>query len=129
MSRCHALQSRRSIMSQPILVIDDDPSIRETVAEVLADEGYDVRTVTNGAEGLSAIERELPALVLLDMRMPVLDGWGFARTLDERGIRVPIVVMTAAQEARQWAREIGAGWSLAKPFDLLELLETIERIL
>jgi DNA-binding response OmpR family regulator len=116
-------------MSQPILVIDDDPSIRETVAEVLADEGYDVRTVTNGAEGLSAIERELPALVLLDMRMPVLDGWGFARKLDERGIRVPIVVMTAAQEARQWANEIGAGWSLAKPFDLLELLETIERIL
>jgi DNA-binding response OmpR family regulator len=115
-------------MSQPILVVDDDPSIRDTVADALGDEGYDVRTANNGAEALSALEVGLPALVLLDMRMPVLDGWGFARALVERGISVPIVVMTAAQEARRWGAEINAAWVLPKPFDLLELLETVERL-
>lgn len=61
------------------------------------------------------------------MRMPVLDGWGFARALGERGVTLPIIVMTAAQEAHEWAQEIGAARVLAKPFDLNELLLTVER--
>src|SRR3712207_7416584 len=52
-----------------------------------------------------AVERERPAVVVLDMRMPVLDGWGFARALQARQIRLPILVMTAAQNARRWAEE------------------------
>jgi two-component system, chemotaxis family, chemotaxis protein CheY len=115
-------------MSKLILVIDDDPAIRETIADALADEGYAVQTANNGAEGLAALEHSSPLLVLLDMRMPVLDGWGFARTLKERGIQLPIVVMTAAQEARRWAAEIDAVQVLAKPFDLVDLLQTVERI-
>lgn len=68
-----------------------------------------------------------PALVLLDMRMPRLDGWGFARALRERGRTPPIVVMTAARDARRWADEIGARGYLAKPFELGELLEAVRR--
>ncbi len=112
----------------PILVVDDDPSILATVSEILEFEGYPVRTATNGAEALQLIEQEPPSLVLLDMRMPVLDGWGFARRLGERGVRLPIVVMTAAQDARRWAEEIGAAGYVPKPFELPELLDTVERL-
>jgi CheY-like chemotaxis protein len=112
---------------RPILVIDDDPAIRATVAEILSSEGYTVATATNGVEGLQALERIDPALVLLDMRMPMMDGWGFTRALRARGVQVPILVMTAAQDARRWAREIDAEGYVAKPFDLLDLLDAVGR--
>jgi two-component system, chemotaxis family, chemotaxis protein CheY len=116
-------------MSSHILIVDDDPSIRAILTEILADEGYRVQTATNGAEGLEAVIQSPPDVVLLDMRMPVLDGWGFAKALRERGIRVSVVVMTAAQEAGLWAKEIGTGLVLAKPFDIDALLEVVERAL
>jgi CheY-like chemotaxis protein len=114
-------------MQPDILIIDDDPAIRSTVAEILHDEGYRVRMAGNGMEGLAALEQQLPALILLDMRMPVLDGWGFVRALHERGLQVPFVVLTAAQDARRWAQEVGAIGFLPKPFDLLELLAAVEQ--
>ncbi|HRC75280.1 MAG TPA: response regulator, partial [Kouleothrix sp.] len=83
---------------RPILVIDDDDAIRLTVVDVLESEGYSVATATNGADGLHVLEQVHPALVLLDMRMPILDGWGFAKALRERGAKVPIVVVTAAHD-------------------------------
>ena len=112
---------------RPILIIDDDPAIRATVAEILTSEGYSVATAINGADGLQSLDRIEPALVLLDMRMPILDGWGFARTLQSRGIHVPILVMTAAQDARRWAHEIDAQGYVAKPFELIDLLDAVGR--
>ena len=112
----------------PILVVDDDPSILAVVAEMLDFEGYPVETAVDGAVALQAVERRRPSLVLLDMRMPVLDGWGFACTLDERGVRLPIVVMTAARDAKRWADEIGAAGYLAKPFELPDLLTVVARL-
>jgi two-component system, chemotaxis family, chemotaxis protein CheY len=112
----------------PILIVDDDQTILNTVREILHLEGYPVTTASNGAEALKVIEREHPSLVLLDMRMPVLDGWGFAKKVRERGLDVPILVMTAAQDARVWADEIGAEGYLAKPFDLMELLDSVARL-
>ena len=112
----------------PILVVEDDPAILAVVAEALDFEGYPVCTATNGAEALAVLQETRPALVLLDMRMPVLDGWGFARALRERGIQLPIVVMTAAQDARRWAEEIEAPAYLAKPFELPDLLAVVERL-
>lgn len=116
-------------MTEPqILVVDDDLSIRTTLAEFLDMEGYAVETASNGVEALATVERTQPALVLLDMRMPVLDGWGFVQALQEQGRKLPIMVMTAAQDARQWAEEVGAAGYLAKPFDLMEVLSAVERI-
>jgi len=112
----------------PILVVDDDPSILDMVAQVLDFEGYPVQTAADGAAALDAVAAARPSLVLLDMRMPVLDGWGFAQALRARGVQLPIVVMTAAQDARRWAKEIGAAGYLAKPFELLELLAVVERL-
>ncbi len=116
--------------AQPILVVDDDPTILATVADALDLEGYPVRTATNGAEALAVLEEERalqPLLVLLDMRMPVLDGWGFMRAVRERGLSLSVVVMTAAADARRWAREIGAHDVLAKPFELDELIAAVQR--
>lgn len=110
-----------------VLVVDDDPSILATVADLLAFEGYPVRTATNGAEALEEVARAHPRVVLLDMRMPVLDGWGFAQAIAERGNQLTILVMTAAQDARRWAQEIGAAGYVSKPFELLELLTAVER--
>ena len=113
---------------RPILVVDDDASIRQTVREILDLEGYPVETAADGREALRVVERAGPSLVLLDMRMPELDGWGFAREIRERGIELPILVMTAAENARSWAAEIGADGYVAKPFELDELLAAIERV-
>lgn len=113
-----------------ILIVDDDPSIRDFIAQFLGGEGYAVEVAPNGARALALIERTPVALVLLDMRMPVLDGWGLARALVERGLQPPLVVMTAAYgaHARNWALEIGAVALLAKPFDLNDLLAIVESV-
>jgi len=113
---------------RPILVVDDDPTILATVSDALDMEGFSVLTATNGAEALDVIDKiSRPSLVLLDMRMPVLDGWGFMGALRERGLSLSVVVMTAAADARRWGREIGAHGVLAKPFELDELLAAVQR--
>ena len=112
----------------PILVVDDDPDIGTFVSMTLAEEGYDVETAASGAEAFQVVEQVRPACVLLDMRMPVLDGWDFARELQARDLMVPIIVMTAADDARCWARDIGAVAYLAKPFGLSDLLMAVERL-
>lgn len=107
--------------------MDDDPTILATVSEVLDMEGFAVVTATNGAEALVAVDQAVPSLVLLDMRMPVLDGWGFMRAIRERGLTLTVVVMTAAADARRWGREIGAEGVLAKPFDIDELVRAVQQ--
>lgn len=117
-------------MPQPeivLLAVDDDPAVLQTVVDILEDEGYTVATASNGEEALDMLAAVEPAAILLDMRMPVMDGWQFVRALDGRRA-IPIIVMTAAQDARQWAHEIGAAGWVAKPFDLLELLEVVGRL-
>jgi len=109
-----------------ILVVDDDEIILAAVSGILLQEGFNVETATNGSEALDCVERIHPDVVLLDMRMPILDGWAFARALHERDIELRIVVMTAAQDARRWAEEIGAQAYLAKPFDLEDLIAIVE---
>jgi DNA-binding NtrC family response regulator len=115
-------------VTKPILVVDDDPAVLGTVADLLELEGHRVERAGNGREALEAVERRRPCLVLLDMRMPLVDGWAFARELKAREIDLPIIVMTAAQDAAAWAEQIGAAAVLAKPFDVDNLLDTVERL-
>ena len=111
----------------PVLVVDDDAAIREAVRDVLESEGIAVETAANGADALEQVGRHRPRLVLLDMRMPVLDGWGFASALRDRGLTLPVVVMTAAADASRWAEEIGAIGVVAKPFGVAELVNAVRR--
>lgn len=104
---------------QPILIIDDDEVILNTLAYLLRDEGYLVACASNGQEALRAVAQQPPCLILLDMKMPVMDGWAFAsayRTLPAP--HAPLIVMTAAQDTTGRAFSITADGYIAKPFDI-----------
>src|SRR3979409_857130 len=90
-----------------VLVVDDDPSILDTVTSILTSEGFQVMAASGGKEALSLLHSWHPTLVLLDMRMPIMDGWAVARAMRESGSKVPIVVMTAARNRRRRADAIG----------------------
>lgn len=114
-------------MAEPILLVDDDPTIREFISIVLEDEGYAVVTATNGASALERIEEYTPSLILLDMNMPLMNGWDFAEAYSQRqGNHAPIIVMTAAQSAHIAAAEINANGVLAKPFDINDLIALVK---
>jgi CheY-like chemotaxis protein len=120
-------EARAEGQHDTVLVVDDDTSILDTVSSILTGEGYDVVSAASGQEALDAIARKQPVVILLDMRMPIMDGWAVARALRDKGITIPIVVMTAAESAKRWADEVGAEGYLAKPFGLDELLAAVER--
>jgi CheY-like chemotaxis protein len=111
-----------------ILVVDDDRDLLDLLAFVLSAEGFEVRTASDGHEALEEVEYAMPNLILLDMKMPVMNGWEFAEEFHARyegGI--PIVVVTAAENAEKRAEEIGAtGW-ISKPFDVGLLIDVVRR--
>ncbi len=111
-----------------VLVVDDDAGIRELLRTILAGAGYAVHTAMDGGEALRLFREHHPDVILLDLHMPGVDGWGFARAYQkEPGPHAPVVIITAAQDAQRSAAEIGAVGHLAKPFDLGELLAVVER--
>jgi len=113
-----------------LLVVDDDPSVRAMLVEYLSGHRYDVRAADGGAAMRAEIERDLPDLVLLDIRMPGEDGLTLARFLRER-YDVGIVMVTASSDVvdRVVGLEIGADDYVAKPFDPRELLARIKSVL
>ena len=113
---------------QPILVVEDDEVISSTIELFLREEGYPVMVADNGKAALERAAELSPCLILLDMKMPAMDGWAFAASYRQRpGPHAPIIVMTAAQDSRTRAIEINAeGW-IAKPFDVEHLLELVHR--
>jgi CheY-like chemotaxis protein len=110
-----------------VLIVDDEPDIRATVSAMLEIEGYMVSEAANGADALAAVEMNPPDVILLDMRMPVLDGWGFAAEMRRRNHAIPIVVMTAARDAARWAGEVAAAAFVAKPFGYDDLITAVEQ--
>ncbi len=113
-------------MKRPILVVEDEDVISATIASLLLEEGYAVATAANGQEALECIARERPCLILLDMKMPVMDGWSFAAAYRRTpGPHAPIVMMTAARDAHTRAAEIFADGYLDKPFDIEDLLAQV----
>lgn len=108
--------------------MDDDEVIRGAIEFVLLDEGYAVVTAQNGEEALSRSDAQSPCLILLDMKMPVMDGWGFATAYRQRpGPHAPIIVMTAAHDPHSRSADISADGYIAKPFDLDELLSLVRQ--
>jgi CheY-like chemotaxis protein len=117
--------------ARPVLIVDDDPNIRETLGETLIEFGHDVVTAANGREALDMLRRAAPdrgaSVVLLDLMMPVLDGYGF---LDEQSkdaalASLPVIVVTAGynvDRSRLGAERI----VLQKPIELKELLALLK---
>jgi CheY-like chemotaxis protein len=113
---------------RPILVVEDDEDILHSIGFFLADEGYPVALAVNGKEALERAEERSPCLILLDMNMPVMDGWAFASAYRARpGPHTPIIVLTAAHDSQSRAAEIAADDVISKPFDLDQMLELVRR--
>jgi len=116
------------VPGERILLVDDDESIRQIVTIFLTDEGYQVAGAGNGLSALGLLPSFQPEIILLDLRMPVMDGWEFVRRYRELpGPHAPIIAFVAALRAEQEKVEIGAVGLLAKPFDLEELLDAVEK--
>lgn len=114
-----------------ILVVDDQEDLVEIIRDELCEHQYQVLAAGNGEEALAQIEKEgLPDLILLDMKMPVMDGWTFARIFFDRyGRSCPLVIMTAADDSRTRAMEIGADTYLEKPFEMEVLCKLVESLM
>jgi two-component system OmpR family response regulator len=123
----HRPGAGRAGATELILVVDDDPGIRQTIRWALEDEGFTVATAADGQEALAQAERHRPALVILDMTLPVLDGHAVAAGLRAGGAAVPILMITADGSAVAKARRIGAYTYLKKPFEIEALLAAVRR--
>lgn len=111
---------------RPVLVVDDDASIRDAERQALVDEGFRVVEARDGAEAMRAVQSDPPAVVVLDVQMPGVDGPTFARTLRIALRRVPLVIVTAG-DARREADRCNAEAYLGKPFDPRELVKVVRR--
>ena len=124
------MESATSASTRRVLIVDDEPALRETLAEILSDEGYQVSTAQNGMEALLRLERDpLPCVILLDLMMPVMDGWSF-RARQARLPRlagVPVCVFSAADDLGREAESLSASGFLPKPVSVPELLNTLKR--
>jgi CheY-like chemotaxis protein len=112
-----------------ILVVEDEPPIRELLIDILTDEGYPVATASNGMQALNFLRQseELPKLILLDMMMPMMDGWTFRKEQmqDLALSQVPVVILSAARDLQKHAAALNVAGCLEKPVDITELLGVV----
>ncbi len=118
------------IMPKKVLVIEDDINIAELLRLYLEKDGFDVYIADNGGKGLAEFERLSPDLVLLDIMLPVLDGWGVCREIRSVS-KVPIIMLTAKGETfdKVSGLEMGADDYVVKPFEVKELLARVHAVL
>jgi DNA-binding response OmpR family regulator len=116
--------------AQSVLVVEDEASIASFVALYLKNAGYDVGTVANGAEALAAVERDQPALIVLDLMLPDIDGIEICRRVRQKS-DVPILMLTARDEDvdKIIGLEVGADDYMTKPFNPRELVARVKSIL
>jgi DNA-binding response OmpR family regulator len=113
-----------------VLVVDDEPHVRKLVKANLESSGYNVLTANDGEEALVAVETQLPDLVILDLMLPRLDGYGVCRRIREFSA-VPVIMLTArsAEVDLIHGFEVGADDYLTKPFGIAELLMRVQAVL
>jgi DNA-binding response OmpR family regulator len=127
------LPSLRSVTAPCVLVVDDDPDLRDLVRIKLQTAGYEVVTANDGRDALAAVERRLPDLIVLDVAMPRVSGVEVCRQLrgTQRTESVPIIMLTARTQVTDEVEGLRAGADLylAKPFSPRTLLSKVETLL
>lgn len=111
-----------------VLVVDDDPDIRDSIEELLRSDGLETTGAANGAEALRLLTERPIGMVLLDLMMPVMDGKQLVEEMRRREIAVPVVLLSAGRELRKVAEELNLP-AVEKPFDLDELLDKVRAAL
>jgi excisionase family DNA binding protein len=115
-----------------VLIVDDDPGLRQFVRVSLEGAGYVVREAASGEEGLAALEDESPALILLDVMMPKVDGWEMLRRVQERhGVgTIPVIMFSGKIDETSLAEATGRGAQevVGKPFDPQQLIESTKKL-
>jgi CheY-like chemotaxis protein len=106
-----------------VLIVEDDPDILSSLAEVIREEGFLVETAANGYQALARLEAKMPDLIFLDLMMPLMDGWKFMETLRQRfpEMHARVVLLSAVHGLADEARRLGVRAFLPKPFDLAEV--------
>lgn len=117
-------------MAETILVVEDEPALQETLAYNLLRQGYQVESAENGQKGLELARNNKPDLVILDVMLPILDGFDVCRILRQES-NVPILILTARDEEidRVIGLELGADDYLTKPFSIREFLARVKALL
>ncbi len=119
-------------MSARVLVVDDDPEVVDAVSEALQDDGYRVETATDGPSALKSVLEAPPDLIVLDVRMPNLNGWEFCEIVRRQSHTrdVPVLFLTACSEVRDQitAMQVGGSDHLAKPFRLAALRDKVRSL-
>lgn len=111
-----------------VLVVDDEPDLRELYSVNLQEAGHEVLTASNGAEGLGVVERENPDVVLVDLMMPVMDGYEFLHNLRRMpGHQGTPAIVISAVATGGFSTKLGASGFVAKPFDADALVSAVER--
>lgn len=120
-------------LTKEVLVVDDDPLVVKILKDSLSRCGYQVRTACHGLEALQRVREQSPDLIILDILMPMLDGFKVARILkfDKKFNRIPIIVLTsrATEGERKMGEQVGADEFLYKPFRLPKVLDVVGRYL
>jgi excisionase family DNA binding protein len=113
-----------------VLVVDDDPQLREFIRVNLEAEGYNVREAESAESGLEAIEDQSPDLVLLDVMMPTVDGWEMLQRMQERHGSIPVIMFSGKvdEDALAHAADRGARGYVGKPFDPQQLIERAKQL-
>ena len=109
--------------------MDDEPQVRATVREALVLEGYDVTEASNGAEALALLQTAQPEAIVLDLWMPVMDGWTFRRAQLVSHPQIPVIIVSALDLSSAHVEELRAGAIIGKPFDLETLYGAVEDVL
>ena len=117
-------------MAISVLIVEDDPNIRELLQLYLEKDGYAVTLAADGGQGLEKFRAIKPDLVLLDVMMPVMDGWAVCKAIRAEG-NTPVIMLTAKSETddKVTGLKVGADDYITKPFEMKELLARIEAVL
>jgi CheY-like chemotaxis protein len=125
------LRTGDAMGQKKILLVEDDQDIRETLVELLQEEGYDVLFAENGQVGLDKLEsiKDLPNLILLDLMMPIKDGFQFCleKEANPKFSHIPVVVMSADGHIRENQQRVNASAYLKKPLDIYQVIDVVQR--
>jgi two-component system cell cycle response regulator DivK len=115
------------VANQSVLVVEDDPALRQVYSDVLRDEGWTVHAAGDGAAALELLDTGVtPCVVVLDLRMPTMDGWTLVdRLRSSRWRTLPFVVLAAHYQVHEEARRMGARWWLQKPVPIDRFLHVV----